>query len=1042
MIPHQEQLQILYDIAMDIGGSTDLDEMLERSLQTVQSKLDCLGLVVIREVIDEKDSDFKIVYHTPDGISKHPAFHKAIAHVISSGSIERGVLTKIQATPHAVANIYQYHFDLPGFGYLILLKDQPSEEEFCHSLIPVFKRLADACIACETTQELIDSRENLSITLNSIGDAVIVTDLQGSVVSMNPVAEKLTGWPESQAKGMKIESVFLLYDSETGQRIRCSVQHVLAKNQNYALASHAILTSRNGTQRHVADSASPILDETGGIKGVVQVIRDVTEEDSIREVLKESEERQRYLLDNAPSVIYIKDIEGKYLFINRKYEELFGVKNEDFVGKTDREIFDSAKAEELIANDKKVIESGHPIEFEELVPSDGVEHTYISIKFPLKDSDGTTYALCGISTDITQMKGWQEELRSSKQMLQQVMDNIPQFVFWKDKDLVYQGCNQNFANAAGVGDVSNIVGKTDYDLAWKKEEADFFREVDKRVMGTNTPELHIIEPQQQADGKQAWLDTNKVPLRDREGNVTGILGTYEDITERILAEEALKASELKFRSIIEQSEDAIYIVYDNKIDMANERFKELTGIDITKSDDHRSLFMSCLSEKSLSLFREREDRLKNGEHVPKLFEFDLRNLQNGKLYYLQASASIIQYKEKQARLGILRDITPQKKLEEQLRHIQKIESIGQLAGGIAHDFNNLLTPIIGSAELGQMDSKPGEPFYEYFNEIKQMAEKAGDLTRQLLAFSRKQVLEVKTVDLNKLIVDLHRMLDRTTREDIKLKFTLSSSSISINADPSQVEQILLNLIVNAQDAMPDGGIISIESKIVHLDEDYTTRHAGVEPGSYSKVTVSDTGVGMDEATQKKIFEPFFTTKDPGKGTGLGLATVYGIIRQHQGHIWVYSEPGKGTAFHIYFPLAENENQQYESSSGTKSLKGTESVLIVEDQPQVREISRQILELQGYTVTTVGSGEESLELIPQEAQKIDLLLTDLVLPGINGRDLFDKLVMVNPRLKVLYMSGYTQDVISHHGILDEGIHFIQKPLTIDSLSRKVREVLDS
>jgi CheY-like chemotaxis protein len=382
-------------------------------------------------------------------------------------------------------------------------------------------------------------------------------------------------------------------------------------------------------------------------------------------------------------------------------------------------------------------------------------------------------------------------------------------------------------------------------------------------------------------------------------------------------------------------------------------------------------------------------------------------------------------------------------LQEQLRQSQKIEAVGQLAGGIAHDFNNLLTVIKGYSQLSLLDLKESDPLWENIQEIQKATQRATDLTRQLLAFSRRQILDLKVLDLNTLLQDLNKMLHRILGEDIELTTLLAKDLGRVKIDPGQIEQVVMNLAVNARDAMPMGGKLTIETANVELDEEYARAHIGVTPGRYVRLSVSDTGFGMSKEVKEKVFEPFFTTKEKGKGTGLGLSTVYGIVKQIGGNIWVYSELNQGTTFKIYLPRVEEEATFLRHRDDTEILpQGRETVLLVEDDPSVRGFVVQVLRRQGYTVLEATNGKEALRVVQEEAgRKIHLLLTDVVMPQMGGKELADRLKILQPDIKVLFISGYTDNAIVHHGVLEPNINFLQKPFSPTALPRKVREVLD-
>jgi signal transduction histidine kinase/ActR/RegA family two-component response regulator len=396
------------------------------------------------------------------------------------------------------------------------------------------------------------------------------------------------------------------------------------------------------------------------------------------------------------------------------------------------------------------------------------------------------------------------------------------------------------------------------------------------------------------------------------------------------------------------------------------------------------------------------------------------------------------------KMGILiltTDVTEARKIETQYRHSQKMEAIGRLAGSVAHDFNNVLSVILGYTSILLDDLTPPSPMRTDIEAIRQAAERASQLTRQLLTFSRQQSLKLRVTSLNDVVSESESMLHRLLGEDIELVTHLDREVFNIKADSGQLDQVIMNLAVNARDAMPTGGQLTIETENVVLDESYATGHFGVIPGRYVMLAISDNGAGMNQETQARMFEPFFTTKGPGKGTGLGLATVFGIVRQSGGNIWVYSEPGHGTTFRIYFPAVDGELVSAQQPIAPAVLDGNETVLLVEDQDDVRGVAKHILVRHGYHVLEARNGDEAMSACEQYRGVIDLLLTDVVMPHINGRELANRLLKMRPGMKVLYMSGYTENAVIRHGVLDAGIEYLQKPFLPEQLVRRVREAVD-
>jgi two-component system cell cycle sensor histidine kinase/response regulator CckA len=558
-------------------------------------------------------------------------------------------------------------------------------------------------------------------------------------------------------------------------------------------------------------------------------------------------------------------------------------------------------------------------------------------------------------------------------------------------------------------------------------------------------------------------------LKDKLGRLTPAvereLRECKERAARRRAESALRESEARFRRLDEAGILGITIadVHGNILD-ANDTYLKMFGYsreDLARGalnwstmtpPEFRSLgdrTLEQLRESGVAPPWETECLHKNGTSVPILvgvamleypktiaFVADLTDRRRAEH---QSHRMAVEARKEQA--GRERAEDALRRSEEQLRQAQKMEAVGRLAGGVAHDFNNVLSVILSYGEILLADLKPGDPMRSDVEEIRKAASRAAGLTRQLLLFSRQQVMEPKVIDLCEILRSMDKMLQRIVGEDVELVSVDSKAVGRIKADPSHIEQVILNLVVNARDAMPTGGKLTIEASNVDLDEDHALNHLPSKPGPHVMLAVTDTGTGMDRETQARIFEPFFTTKGTGKGTGLGLSTVFGIVQQAGGSIWVYSEPGKGTTFKMYLPRVEAEVDVLRAQASPATLRGTETVLLVEDEEQVRTIALSILRRQGYNVIPAQNGGEALLVCERHPQPIDLLLTDVVMPHMSGPELAKRLAVTRPRMRVLCMSGYTDDSIVRHGVLDARVAFIQKPITPASLAKKVREVLD-
>jgi len=539
------------------------------------------------------------------------------------------------------------------------------------------------------------------------------------------------------------------------------------------------------------------------------------------------------------------------------------------------------------------------------------------------------------------------------------------------------------------------------------------------------------------DGRRIPIDDSAAPIQ-RDGQTLGAVLVFRDVTARRESQRRIERSERRYRLLFESNPQAMWVFERDTLAFlavnhaavqqygyTEEEFLGMTIADIRPAEDVPAL-LADVRQQTPTLHSDGPWRHRK---------------RDGTMINVEITAHPISFEGRNASLVMVTDVTERQKLEEQFRQAQRLESIGRLAGGIAHDFNNLLTVINGYASVMLSELTPGSPMAHRVAEIAGAGRRAAALTEQLLAFSRRQIVQPKVLNLNDVITDIENMLRRLIGEDIQLVIKPAPELGNIQVDDGQLQQVIMNLAVNARDAMPQGGSLILETADVYLDQGYSAGHPGVQPGAYVMLAVTDSGMGMRPEVRERIFEPFFTTKSPGSGTGLGLATVHGMVRQAGGWIWVYSEPQSGTTFKIYFPRSDQAVPEPHVSTPASTPRGMETILVVEDQEDVRRLTVAVLEHYGYKVLSAAGGEEALALAKEFAGVIDLLVTDVVMPGMSGRELAKQL-KAQLGLRVLFMSGYTDKAIAHRGILDTGLEYIQKPFTPESLAHKVRAILES
>lgn len=773
-----------------------------------------------------------------------------------------------------------------------------------------------------------------------------------------------------------------------------------------------------------------------------EIALDITDRKRVEQALKESEGKYRTLVENSiQAVLVVQDF--RIVYANKRCEEITGYTVEELLSLPPEKVVNLVHPEDralVWGRFRDRLEGKEaPAHYEYRGMSKDGAVRWLEM-YASRVEYGGRPAVQAAVVDVTERKAAEERAMRAIE----IINSSPAVVFlWKNEEgWPVEFVSDNVTRVFGYPAEELVAGKVRYadivhprDLERVRREVAIFSQEEGRMDFVHEP-YRIVH----RNGKVRWLDDRTRIVRDETGRITHYQGIVMDITDKRRTEEKLRTSEERFRDFFEGAPVYCYIVSPEGLILDINK-AALDALGYEKEELVGKQLMAIYPPEHLSTVQE---NIETWRKTGRLQEVEIQVVtKKGERRTVLLSASAVRNSKGKIlyAISVQRDITDRKHLEEQFRQAQKMEAIGRLAGGVAHDFNNLLTVIKGTAQLSLYGLRQSDPLRKNIEEIMAAADRAAAFTTQLLAFSRRQVMEVKAIDINQLVQDLDKMLRRIIGEDIELVTFLQEGIGMVKADPRQIEQAIVNIAVNARDAMPEGGKLTIETANVDLDEEYARLHAGVRPGPYVMFSISDTGAGMSADVKERVFEPFFTTKDRGKGTGLGLSTAYGIVKQSNGHIWVYSEPGKGTTFKVYLPRVDEPVDERKEPSFGEAPRGNETVLVVEDEDAVRELAVRIIEKQGYKVLKAQDGGEALMLCEKYREPIDLILSDVIMPRMSGREVVERLLGIHPEAKTLYMSGYTDNVIIHHGVLDKGTKFIPKPFTVEDLARKVREVLD-
>ncbi|HUU41651.1 MAG TPA: PAS domain S-box protein [Desulfatiglandales bacterium] len=763
------------------------------------------------------------------------------------------------------------------------------------------------------------------------------------------------------------------------------------------------------------------------LKSVKELEQEVIRLKQEKRALRLSQDYFRNVIYKSPNIIITVDLDRRIVEFNKAAEENFGYPKSDIIGKKIDILY--ANPSEGLEVHRKTCEQGHYAQEILNKKKNGYIFPCFLSSSLLHDSQGEIIGLMGVSHDITERKQAEKALRSSEEKYRSLVESTEDSIYLVDKNCRYLFMNKKHLARFGLTS-DKIIGKSYGDFHTIEETKEFLQKV-KKVFD---PGSSLSYEYRSKRTKGFFLRTLS-PIKDSKGRTTAVTIVSKDITERKHAEESLRESEEKYRKVVENANDAIFIIQDEVIKFPNPKTEEILGY--SPQELAQIPWADLIHQKDRDMIVDRHNRIIKGENPSATYSFRVTN-KDGEQLWAEINTVLIKWEGKPATLNLLRDVTPQKTLEVQLQQAQKMEAIGTLAGGIAHDFNNLLMGILGYASLMLLETDSNHLHYERLKGIEQQVQSGAELTKQLLGFARGGKYEVKPVDINELIKRSSRMFGRTKKE-ITIHGKYQKDIWPVEVDQGQIEQVLLNLYVNAWQAMPAGGELYIETQNITLDQSYAKPFT-VEPGRYVKISITDTGSGMDKETQQRIFEPFFTTKEMGRGTGLGLASAYGIIKNHDGIINVYSEKGQGTTFTVYLPASEKEIVK-EEKLPKELIKGTETILLVDDEAIVLDVGCKMLEKLGYKVLVAGSGKEAVEIYEKQKDNIDLVILDMVMPKMGGGAVFDRMKQIRPDVKALLSSGYSVNGQAKM-ILDRGCGgFIQKPFNTMELSVGVREILD-
>jgi two-component system cell cycle sensor histidine kinase/response regulator CckA len=903
---------------------------------------------------------------------------------------------------------------------------QPTREDLKKRINELEKEIRELKAVSESLRK---SEQKYRRILNGMEEEYYEVDLAGNFTYFNEATCRNYGYTPDELLGVNYRTYM---SPETAKKLNEVFKGVYRTGIPAKAVSYEVIR-KDGSKRINEISVSLMRNPMGVPIGFYGISRDRTELTRTEQALRESEESYRSIMELAPDAIVIaRAKDGRYVQVNEAFSQTTGYSPEEAIGRTALELNlypDPAERDRLLdALRRNGRLDGLEIQFQ---GKDGtIMHDLVSarpIRFKSED------CVLVMATVITPLKEAQGALRESEEKYRNILETMEEGYWECDLPGNFTFFNDALCGIHGYPreELMGMNNRTYSSAPEAKRIYGIFKEVYRTGVSAKVVDYEIFKK----DGEKRIIELSASPLRNGSGDPFGFRGITRDVTERRMAERALRESQEKYRLLVENASEAIYITQDGVVKFPNPKTISLTGY--STAELGQMPFLSLVHPKDRDVVRELQDRETGREEGPSVYSFRIDNKQ-GETLWVELNALVIHWEGRPATLNFLRDVTTQKRMEAQLLQAKKMEAIGTLAGGIAHDFNNLLMGIQGNASLMLLDVADGHPHFQNLKSIEKMVQDGSRLTKQLLGVARGGKYEVRTTDFNQLIEAGAELFGRT-RKEISIHMRLQENLWPVEIDQGQIEQVLLNLYVNAWHAMPEGGDLYIQTKNLILGQETTTPY-GLKSGKFVRVSVTDTGIGMDEATLKRVFDPFFTTKEMGRGTGLGLASAYGIIRNHNGIINVYSKKGEGTTFEIYLP-APDKLPRMKTASVEAVLKGNGTILFVDDEHEVLQVGKQLLERLGYRVIEATSGREAIEILRSVREPVHLVILDMIMPGMSGGETFDHLKEIDPDVKVLLSSGYSIDGQAKK-ILERGCEgFIQKPYKLGDLSKRIRQILD-